>query len=99
MPFKVSDCDNLLEIVNSNLKGFQYVKMDSESIAEQWRKLLGDTKPTKPRKLKQGYVYAAANIAFKDANSGREYQCGEVFQMQEKRARKAHEQGFVDIIE
>lgn len=99
VPFKVSDCDNLLEIVNSDLKGFEYAKMDNESIAEQWRKLLGDTKPTKPRKLKQGYVYAAANIAFKDANSGREYQCGEVFQMQEKRARKAHEQGFVDIIE
>ena len=97
VPFNVSECKNLLEIVNSDLKGFEYSR-DNAAIVEEWRGVLGDTTPTKKKELKKGCVYCASNIAFKDAKTGRTYQGGEVFQMDEKRAKKAQKQGFIDIL-
>ena len=96
VPFNVSECKNLLEIVNSDLKGFEYSR-DNAAIVEEWRGVLGNTKPTK-KQLKKGCVYCASNIAFKDAKTGRTYQGGEVFQMDKKRALKAQKQGFIDIL-
>jgi glycosyltransferase involved in cell wall biosynthesis len=97
IPFNVQECKNLLEIVNSDLK-FEYSR-DNDKIVEEWRGVLGDTTPTKSRSLKAGCVYCAANIEFKDARTGKRYQAGEVFQMDEKRAKKAQKQGFIDILE
>lgn len=95
IPFKVSDCDNLLEIVNSDLKGFEY-KRDNASIVRKWRDVFGDMTPTR-NKIKEGHIYVVANISFKEMN-GMEHEEGSIFLMDKKRAKNAKEQGFIDII-
>lgn len=97
IPFNVRECKNLLEILSSDLKGFKY-KYDNEKIVEQWRGILGNTTPTRSHEPKDGFVYVAARMTFKDGRSKKEYQEGEVFQMEKERAGKAEEQGFVDVL-
>lgn len=98
VPFNVNQCDNLLEIMSSNLKGFKYT-YKNDGIIEKWREILGDSVPEKTHEPKKGCCYVAARMTFKDGKISKEYQEGEVFQMDIKRAKKAAEQGFVDILE
>lgn len=98
IPFNVRDCKNLLEIFSSDLKGFKY-KRDNDKIVQKWREILGDMIPTKKREPKEGHVYVAARMEFKDARLGKVFHAGEVWQMQKFRAINAENQGFVDILE
>ena len=98
IPFNVHECKNLLEIFSSNLKGFKY-KRDNDKIVQKWREILGDMIPTKHREPKEGHVYVAARMEFKDARLGKVFHAGEVWQMQKFRAINAENQGFVDILE
>lgn len=97
IPFDVEKCENLDTILSSNLKGFEYT-YNNEPIINQWRELLGDTKPTRKIEPKKGYNLVIALCDYTDKPLNRRVHENEILEVPEKIAQIGAKQGFYEII-
>lgn len=85
LPFNINECQDIEKIYTNQLKGFEY-SHDNGAIVKQWRKILGNTKPTVNRKLEKGYKYVFVLKNYDDGELHRTVKAGEVLKVKEKRA-------------
>lgn len=98
LPWNVEECENIENILYSEYKPFEY-RIDNEKIIKQWRKTLGNTKPTKKRTAKKGFKLCMALRDFDDMHEKRRVRKGEIYQVPENRAVDGQRQGFFKILE
>lgn len=97
LPWNVEECENIENILYSEYKPFEY-RIDNANIVKQWRKTLGNTKPTKKRTAKKGFKLCMALRDFDDMHEKRRVRKGEIYQVPENRAVDGQRQGFFKII-
>jgi hypothetical protein len=97
VPWNVEECKNIEDILYSEKKPFEY-RIDNANIVKQWRKTLGNTKPTKKRTSKKGFKLCMALRDFDDMHEKRRVRKGEIYQVPEERAVDGQKQGFFRII-
>lgn len=85
LPFNINECQDIEKIYTNQLKGFEY-SHDNGAIVKQWRKILGNTKPTVNRKLEKGFKYVLVLKNYDDGELHRSVKAGEVLKVKEKRA-------------
>ena len=94
VPFDMKDID--LSIFNQNLC-FNYV-YDNEKRIKQWRKLLGNKKPThkyNPNELK----YVRVTVSYYDIELQQDLEAGTEIQMSAERAQIVRDAGYCEVIE
>jgi hypothetical protein len=97
LPWNVEECENIENILYSEYKPFEY-RIDNAIIVKQWRKTLGNTKPTRNRQLKKGYKLCISLCDFDDMHENRRVKQGEIYQVPEERAVEGQKRGFFRII-
>lgn len=97
IPFEVEQLKNLDEMLNSNLKGFEF-HYDNSKILDQWRGLLGDSQPTRKLTAKDGYNLVIALKSYFDKPLNRHINENEILEVTERIAAAGVKLGFYEII-
>ena len=98
LPFNVTECQDIEKIYNHQCKGFEYTHNNAD-IVSQWRKILGNTKPTIKRKLEKGFRYVLVLKNYDDGELHRSVKAGEVLKVKQKRAEEGAKLGLYRILE
>jgi len=88
----------LKAILSSDLK-FKYTRQeDNERIVEQWRRVLGDKKPTRKAPAKDAKIVRVIKNHF-DAELDRSVRAGEILLVRKKRAESGIDSGFYQLVD
>ena len=97
IPFNVEEVTSLEEKLFTEYRPFKWRNPNRE-IVKQWRKVLGDSKPTRKYKPQRGLRWVRALLDFKDIQQNRDVKAGEVYQVPDKRAEEGQKAGFWTIL-